>query len=276
VLAAFAAMHVAFRAFKQFTFWGRLESEWDVNFSPGAAMVVVALAAILLRRRPAEAGLSPHPVGPGLRAALVSLVLLVGCGLLALPWLEHLRPAAMGAIAALALVGGNLAACVLLLWLLARHERVVDRIPVVLPVGVFGVLAVLPAAAARAQGRGAGWEALSTGWLFLGAGVGEEVFFRGYVQSRLNEAFGRPWRLFGVPFGLGLFGASALFALVHILNTTDYFTGVYRFRWWHGLATFATLYYGLLRERTGSVAASAVVHGYVDLIARMPRLLAGG
>jgi hypothetical protein len=28
--------------------------------------------------------------------------------------------------------------------------------------------------------------------------------FRGYIQSRLNTAFGRPFRLWGVPWGWGL------------------------------------------------------------------------
>ena len=29
-------------------------------------------------------------------------------------------------------------------------------------------------------------------WLFFGAGFGEEIFFRGFIQSRVNETFGRP------------------------------------------------------------------------------------
>jgi hypothetical protein len=36
---------------------------------------------------------------------------------------------------------------------------------------------------------------------FFFAGFGEEILFRGYMQSRLNEDFGRPWRLRGVSFG---------------------------------------------------------------------------
>jgi hypothetical protein len=35
------------------------------------------------------------------------------------------------------------------------------------------------------------------------AGLGEEVSFRGFVQSRQNESFGRPWRLLGVDLGPG-------------------------------------------------------------------------
>lgn len=34
-------------------------------------------------------------------------------------------------------------------------------------------------------------------------GFGEEILYRGYMQSRLNEVFGRPYRFFDVPFGWG-------------------------------------------------------------------------
>jgi membrane protease YdiL (CAAX protease family) len=111
--------------------------------------------------------------------------------------------------------------------------------------------------------------------LLVGAGVGEEVFFRGYVQSRLNEAFGRPWRCFGVDFGPGLFGATLLFGLIHVLNGIDYFAEIYRPMWWHGLATASTLFYGFVRERYGSVLPPAIVHGLADLLVRMPGLLQG-
>lgn len=35
-------------------------------------------------------------------------------------------------------------------------------------------------------------------WTFFGAGFGEEIFFRGYIQSRVNEAFGRPCSFLGL------------------------------------------------------------------------------
>ncbi len=37
---------------------------------------------------------------------------------------------------------------------------------------------------------------------------------------------------------------------------------------------FAALYFGFLREKTGSIVAPAVLHGYVNLLVRMPQLLA--
>ena len=44
----------------------------------------------------------------------------------------------------------------------------------------------------------------------LFVGFGEENLYRGYMQSRLNEAFGRPYRFFGVPFGWGVFVTALL------------------------------------------------------------------
>ncbi|PZN07563.1 MAG: hypothetical protein DIU69_11460 [Bacillota bacterium] len=49
-------------------------------------------------------------------------------------------------------------------------------------------------------------------------GLGEELFFRGYVQSRLNEAFGRPYQLWSARFGPGMILAALLFGLTHVLN----------------------------------------------------------
>src|SRR5690606_12297184 len=117
--------------------------------------------------------------------------------------------------------------------------------------------------------------ALTVLWVLLASGAGEEIFFRGYIQSRLNEAFGRPWRLLGVEFGPGLFGAALLFGLIHAFNRVDYFTGAGDFLWWYGLATATSLYFGFLRERTGSVLAPAVTHAMGNLLARLPTLLGG-
>jgi membrane protease YdiL (CAAX protease family) len=55
-------------------------------------------------------------------------------------------------------------------------------------------------------------------------GFGEEILFRGYIQSRLNEAFGRPYRFFSVPYGWGLIIASILFGITHVGLTTSLIT----------------------------------------------------
>ncbi|MGE5123103.1 MAG: lysostaphin resistance A-like protein, partial [Acidobacteriaceae bacterium] len=63
---------------------------------------------------------------------------------------------------------------------------------------------------------------------------GEEILFRGYVQSRLNEVFGRPYRFFGVAFGWGAIISAILFGVMHV--------GI--FRWILGVNTQVTLAWG--------------------------------
>ena len=85
---------------------------------------------------------------------------------------------------------------------------------------------------------------------FLAVGFPEEVFFRGYVQTRWNRACGRPWRILGAPAGPGLFAQAAIFAVCH-LATGD----------WTRLRVFCfALLAGWLRERSGSVLAPAIYH----------------
>jgi uncharacterized protein len=111
-------------------------------------------------------------------------------------------------------------------------------------------------------------------WLFLGAGFGEEVFFRGYIQSRVNQAFGRPWRILGLQFGVGLIVSSLLFGLIHALNTVDYFSRRFEFAWlWWGTNFVSGLFFGCLREKTGSILPGAIIHGIEDVMAETPGLL---
>jgi len=85
-------------------------------------------------------------------------------------------------------------------------------------------------------------------------GFGEEILFRGYIQSRLNHSFGKPFHTWGVSWGPGLIIASALFGILHCLQHTGTI--------WLGMWTFfGGLVFGWLRERTGSIIAPALVHG---------------
>ncbi len=96
----------------------------------------------------------------------------------------------------------------------------------------------------------------------LFVGFGEEILFRGYIQSRLNDAFGKPYMLGGARFGLGLIIAAALFGAVHPLAAMhlDY--------WPWALWTFvAGLSFGYLREKTGSIIAPAIAHGVPEIFA---------
>ena len=104
--------------------------------------------------------------------------------------------------------------------------------------------------------------------LFLGPA--EEFLFRGYMQSRLNQAFGRPFRVAGVSWGLGIVLTSLVFGLMHVLNGVNPFLGHFRPMWAWGFWTFfAGLALGFVRERTGSIVAPALLHGLPQAIASL-------
>lgn len=113
-------------------------------------------------------------------------------------------------------------------------------------------------------------------WQFIFSGFGEEFAFRGYFQSRLNQAFGRPVRLFGIQFGAGLIIASLLFGLWHVENTYDPAVGFSPLAWGWGLWTFvAGLFFGVIREKTGTLLAPGLAHGLPDAVGETLRLIFG-
>jgi membrane protease YdiL (CAAX protease family) len=70
------------------------------------------------------------------------------------------------------------------------------------------------------------WCLLFTGlaiWKFQS----EEILYRGYIQSRLNQAFDTPWRFLGVDWSWGIVITSFLFGLSHILNGLDLDAGTF-------------------------------------------------
>lgn len=102
--------------------------------------------------------------------------------------------------------------------------------------------------------------------LFLAPG--EEVLFRGYIQSRLNSGFGCPFNFAGVRWGWGLVLAAVFFALFHVLNLPAVAAGELKLQWSRAMPTFvAGLLFGYLREKTGSIAAGVMVHGLPQGIA---------
>jgi membrane protease YdiL (CAAX protease family) len=103
-------------------------------------------------------------------------------------------------------------------------------------------------------------------WQFF-SGFGEEFVWRGYVQSRLNQAFGRSMRLFGIQFGVGLIVTSLLFGIFHAFNTYDPAVGLASLSWgWALFTTFSGLMFGILREKTGSLLAPGIAHGLPDAV----------
>ncbi len=287
VAVAFVGMHLLFRLIKRFTTWGRWEAVSGMNFSPGAAMIVLTLGMIWYgtrRHLPNEApsfrkalgahGLQTPPILDSARAVVVCLVILgTFAAVLTAAGIPFLR-AQNDWDLAVVVAGTGLVATALVVLAITRLDhlapsRIRTGIGVVSCV-LIAVALIYPLACAWWQDRPLQSHLLTMLWVVVGAGFGEEIFFRGYVQSRLNHSFGRPWRFQGVAFGPGLLIAAAAFGLVHALNPVDYFAGSYPFAWQHGLLTCAALYYGFLREHTDSILAPALVHGCIDLGIRLP------
>jgi len=79
----------------------------------------------------------------------------------------------------------------------------------------------------------------------------EEVFFRGWLQGRLNQVM--PWqkRIWRAPVGPGLFIAAAMFAGAHYLVSPRPISL---------LVFFPGLMFGYFRETSGSVAGPVIAH----------------
>ncbi|MED5372551.1 MAG: type II CAAX endopeptidase family protein [Myxococcota bacterium] len=87
--------------------------------------------------------------------------------------------------------------------------------------------------------------------------IPEEFFYRGWMQTRLNELFERRFQIFGIPFSHSLWITSLFFAFGHSVVT---------FQWWHFAIFFPSLLFGLIRERTGSVLAGAFFHAACNVL----------
>jgi len=279
VVLAFALVHVAYRALKRFTVLG----EWDAqtNFIPGLMMVAFTVTILLLCRRSFAAyGLGTQKWQYHLNLGLACSLVLLAVEAIALAVtrfqfdaskppdphapLQFMRIAGLAAVA--------LPAFIIVLCLIGGRFGIVERIPRAATIpAILALLAVLPLVATYFHRPSMWGQAL---WPFLGAGFGEEIFFRGYIQSRVDQAFGCPFRLLGFEFGMGLLVSSLLFGLIHALNTVDYFGGHFDFGWWYGVQNiFTGLFFGCVRARTGSVLPGAILHGLEDAFARIPNLL---
>lgn len=225
-------------------------------------MVVVPLALMLARRvRLVDFGLDFRNLRYHLDIALTCFF----------PVALSFLPLAMGADhkawdGALILSAVNIVLLLALAWLLRKKPTV--GAAGVLGVGIFFLPAIHLAASSTA---GKAVVLFLTFAVFVG--FGEEFLYRGYMQSRLNEVFGRPYRFFGVPYGWGLIITSFLFGLTHV--------GI--LRWILGLnmevtlawgfwTMFGGLVNGFVREKSGSILAPALLHGLPQAIAEVAML----
>lgn len=167
---------------------------------------------------------------------------------------------------ALLLAGVQITFLVVLAWLLRRKPT--SGLPAVVAGGML-LFAWTSGSAGSTAGRAL---VVFLTYAFF-VGFGEEMLYRGYMQSRLNEAFGRPYQFFGVPFGWGAIITALLFGFAHV--------GI--LRWILGLTTevalpwgvwtvFSGLVFGFVREKSGGILAPALLHGLPQAIATVAML----
>ncbi len=224
---------------------------------------ITALVILLTRRSWAEYGISsrnwPTNLDLGFKAYLVRIPIVFGLGGAAWLGLNSNQPAGIAATGLIWAIG-----LALMIWAANRHKEVKSGRANLIATLLF---LLLPVGIALASSK-LNLVIISTViWQFVFSGFGEEFIYRGYFQSRLNQAFGHPIRLFGIPFGAGLVIASLLFGLLHVLNSYDPALGFSSLAWgelWGNL--LAGLFFGVIREKSGSILAPAIAHGLPDAV----------
>jgi len=88
----------------------------------------------------------------------------------------------------------------------------------------------------------------------------EEAFYRGYLQSRLDDAWPPRWRVLGAKVGPGLAVSAAIFAIGHVA-TVPLPTRLAVF--------FPALLFGWLRARTGGIGASVCFHAVCNVYSQL-------
>jgi membrane protease YdiL (CAAX protease family) len=244
-IAVFAVAAVLFRSLLALPL-----SQWETQLVPGSALRFVEYGAVIVlvlgwlavtRRNWHSYGLTLPDPRRQLRIVTVGLlpILALSLALGQFNWREG--PGAL-------LVSGVATAVLFLLgWLLK------DKNPTV-PVGLLLATPLLLSLT--------GTILLKTVYFYLIAGPAEELLFRGYLQSRLNEAYARPYRFFGVAWGWGAILSAVLFGVWHVV-----LGGGGTAAWWHGLwAFFAGLIFSYLREKSGSLVAPSLLHSVMNYL----------
>jgi uncharacterized protein len=86
--------------------------------------------------------------------------------------------------------------------------------------------------------------------------IPEEFFYRGYIQSRLDEAWSPRWKILGATLGPGWLVTCVVFAFGHSLV---------QFQWWHFAIIIPSLAFGWMRARTGNIVAGAFFHAWCNI-----------
>jgi membrane protease YdiL (CAAX protease family) len=113
--------------------------------------------------------------------------------------------------------------------------------------------AELPYAAERSYS----WLLLLVFVQFILIALPEELFFRGYLQTRLQQLIPHRWTIWGGDVGPAVILTSVVFALSHLVAIPS----------GDRLAVFfPSLLFGWLRDRTGSIAGAVVAHALSNVL----------
>jgi membrane protease YdiL (CAAX protease family) len=196
---------------------------------PGAG--VNGFAAALESVTMSPAGLS---VAAGVSSGGLLFGALMASRLSPSPWRERLRLSTRGVTAgrvALAIVG------------VLAVSQALDALVGLLGFSGFGALDYINRVIGRAS---AGWLAVMVVMLAVGPGVAEELFFRGFMQTRLVQRWGAV---------AGVAIASACFGFIHfdLVHTP--------------VAALLGVYLGWVTERTGTIVPAMAAHFVNNLVA---------
>ena len=241
---------------------------WEQNALGGtwltqilALMIVPVLIAVALGMKPGRLGIVFGDIGRSLESALTALAVVGPASGLAFPALGMLGWSPFDWRGGLVLAA-TYAVCFPLTGLVIRNIRptaseTLSRTHLGLAAAVLTLAVAVSALTAEEL------PIVSAVLLaILVIGPGEELLFRGIVQTRLDQAFGRPWRAFGAELGWGWVIASLLFGLAHYLSPSAVGQGG-----WALWTTVSGLLFGYIRAKSGSFVAPAIVHGVLLAVA---------
>jgi len=271
VFAILIALRVSFRS-ASIVHWEKQNLGWSYTMM-FLFIGIIVLVILLTRRSWAEYGVSAKNwrtnLDIGFKAYLIRILPAV-IGTFGPAWLGlNLNELGKGVFEAPLWI----IAVTLIVWVLNRQKEVKSGRANLIATLLF---LIVPIGIALAVGKLSLVIVSTVVWQFIFSGFGEEFIFRGYFQSRLNQAFGRPLHLFGIQFGVGLIIASLLFGLLHAFNGYDPAIGISSLAWGSAIgSTVAGLFLGVLREKTGTLLAPCIAHGLPDAVGEPMKIIFG-
>lgn len=254
VLGVFALIFFLFFLFRTTHLWKLQRTYLKSEFLNSALMFAVPIIVLLITRRNlSEYGLRFTNLKKQLVTALICLIPVAAANMTFsfVDWTSR--------TGALVLAADHVVLLVVLALLLRKEPP--RALIIAFGIAFFGFIAFFSFSRPPVPGM---WseKLLKIVYYLFFVGFGEEMLNRGYIQSRLNAVFGRPFEFRGVKWGWGIVIASIIFGAGHLFNHFNPFLGEFNIMWWWASWTiFSGLVFGFLREKTGGILVPAIVHG---------------